>query len=193
MNKLTFNDLLPYNEYEKLHNKFLKEVIAEKKVRRFDISDKMSGLFENKLTVFYQVQEMIRAEKITDENYIKEMLYVYNDLLPEPDELSMTLFIEIPNQEELRLFNKTVVGIEESVELAFENEVVKSYEPGEDEPNDDESYTQSIHYLHFHFNDNQKAAFLGTNKVTLKVNHPNYQTEIDLSSELLKELQKQLG
>ncbi|TCS83105.1 DUF3501 family protein [Tepidibacillus fermentans] len=190
--KLTKSDLIPYQEYQKLHDKFLKEVIEEKKVLRVNISDKMSGLFETKLTVFYQIQEMIRAEQISDPTYIEEMLNVYNELLPDKNELSMTLFIEIPVQEDLRAFNKTIVGIENHVQLLFDNIVITSYEP-DDEEKEEENYTQSVHYLHFPFTEEQKDQFLNANQVTLKVNHPNYQVEKELPDELIQKLQEQLS
>jgi len=184
MTKLTMQDLLPYEQYKNLHEKFLKQVIAEKSLRRVMLSPIMTGIFESKLTVFYQIQEMIRLEQITDE--------VYNDLLPNPNELSMTLFIEIPNQDNLRTFNKSIVGIENHLELSFGNHLIKSYEPSEDEDQEVE-YTQSVHYLHFPFAEKNKEAFLNNNpEVKLRVNHPNYQTEIELSRELIKNLQEQL-
>ncbi len=192
MAKLTKTDLIPYEQYTHLYEKFLKEVIEEKKVRRVSISDIVSGLFESKLTVLFQIQEMIRAESITNEGYLNEMLEVYNDLLPEQNEISMTLFVEIPNQEELRTFNKTIVGIENTVALVFGNEVVTSYEPGDAEE-ENENYTQSIHYLHFPFNEDQKAAFLDAKKVTLKITHKNYHAETVLSDKLLGDLQQQLA
>lgn len=192
MSKLTRSDIIPYEQYKNLHQKFLKEVIAEKKLRRVSISEKMAGLFESKLTVLYQIQEMIRAEKMTKEEYIEEMLEVYNDLLPEVNEISMTLFVEIPNQEELRSFNKTIVGIETAVELVFADEVITSYEPDQDEE-EDENYTQSVHYLHFSFNEEQKAKFMDAKQISLKVNHKNYQAQTELPEDLVKELQKQLA
>ncbi|OEF99370.1 hypothetical protein BHF71_01920 [Vulcanibacillus modesticaldus] len=194
MSKLTKSDLIPYEKYKMLQDKFLKEIIAVKKVRRVKISDLMTGLFESKLTVLYQIQEMIRIEQITDETYLNELLNVYNDLLPETNELSMTLFIEVHNQEELRRFNKNIIGIEKYVELQFDDQVVTSYEPKDDANEDkEEKYTQSIHYLHFPFTDIQKSAFLNTNNVILKVNHPNYKAETKLSFELIDELKKQLA
>ena len=194
MAKLTKADLLSYEQYKNMHEKFLKEVIAEKKIRRIQISDRMTGLFESKLTVFYQIQEMIRAEQITNESYIDEMLEVYNDLLPKDNELTMTLFIEIPNQEELRAFNKTIVGIEDTVQLVFDDHVVTSYEPNdEQEDNEDEAYTQSVHYLHFPFTEEQKQAFLKASDVTIKVNHQNYQAEKTISNELVESLKGQLA
>jgi len=191
--KLTKQDLVPYREYQNLHEKFLQEVIQEKKILRVNISDKMSGVFETKLTVFYQVQEMIRAEQIEDEAYIDEMLEVYNELLPNQNELSMTFFIEITNQQELRNFNKTIIGIENYVELHYADTSISSYEPDDDEKKEeDEKYTQSVHYLHFPFDNGQREEFLKANQVTIKITHPNYQVEKQLSAELVMKLQEQL-
>ncbi|WP_339061198.1 DUF3501 family protein [Tepidibacillus marianensis] len=193
MMKLTKKDLLPYQEYQNFHEKFLQEVIQEKKVLRVNISDKMSGVFETKLTVFYQVQEMIRAEQIEDETYIDDMLEVYNELLPEKNELSMTFFIEIPNQQELRAFNKTIIGVENHVQLHFAGTSVTSYEPDDEKNDEEENYTQSVHYLHFPFTGEQREQFLKASQVSLKVAHPNYQAEKELSKELVQKLQDQLS
>ncbi len=193
MAKLSKADLLSYDEYKKLHDKFLKEVINEKKKRRVQISDLISGLFESKLTVFYQIQEMIRAEQITKDEYIDEMLEVYNDLLPEENELSMTLFIEIPNQEQLRKFNKTIIGIENHVTLRFGEHTITSYEPDQEEDKD-ENYTQSVHYLHFPFDSTRKQDFTDyKGDVYLSIEHPNYKESIKLTPDLIEELKKQLN
>lgn len=191
---ITKDQLISHREYATLRQKFIREVIAEKKLRRIAISDRMSGLFENRLTVWFQIQEMIHAEQIEKDAYIDEMLEVYNELMPFDNELSMTLFIEIPDQEKLRAFNKTVVGIEEHVHLVFDGHTVTSYEPG-DEEESGKDYTQSVHYLHFPFQPEQKAAFLAagpSSAVKLLVDHPNYRSEATLSSDTVAELQKQL-
>lgn len=191
MKKITLEELLPVREYNNTHTKFLKEVIAEKKVRRIQLNEKMSGLFETRLTIWYQIQEMIRAEQMEREEYLLEMLEVYNDLVPENNELSMTLFIEIPDQEELRSFNKTVVGIEKSVELRFGDHKVTSYEPGDEEENP--LYTQSIHYLRFPFDAEQLKAFKAhQGSVTIAVVHPNYHSEETIPAELVESLKKEL-
>jgi len=191
---ITKEELLPFNEYARLRPKFVQEVISEKKRRRVTLSDKMSGVFENRLTVWFQIQEMIHAEQIQQESYIDEMLEVYTELLPLRDELSMTLFIEMSDQEQLRAFNKTLVGIENHVNLIFSGHAVSSYEPdSEDETDGNHSYTQSVHYLRFAFNPEQKEAFLNAaSGVRLCVDHPNYQCETALSDELIADLQKQL-
>ncbi|WP_027416764.1 DUF3501 family protein [Aneurinibacillus terranovensis] len=193
MKKIARNELLPYREYVQVFEKFLQRVIAEKKVRRFPLNDRMSGLFETRLTVWFQIQEMIRAEEIEREEYLKEMLDVYNDLIPGDNELSMTLFIEIPNQDELRAFNKTVIGIENKIELRFGNHVVVSYEPGEDEE-EDENYTQSVHYLRIPFTEEQREAFISyEGDVVVAVHHENFSSTTTLAPELVASLQKELA
>jgi hypothetical protein len=195
MKKLTIDDLIPFQEYAPVSEKFLKSIIDEKKIRRVKLNDRMSGLFETRLSVWYQIQEMIRAEQIAQSEYIEEMLQVYNDLIPDDRELSMTLFIEIPNQQELRAFNKSIVGIENYVSLQFGEDQVRSFEPGEQEVEDgEENYTQSVHYLRFPFSPEQLDRFVSYNGVAkLSIGHPNFQSEMEISSELLSSLKKELN
>ncbi|HSH24623.1 MAG TPA: DUF3501 family protein [Massilibacterium sp.] len=193
MKPITRKDLMTHQEYAKVAKRFLNEVINEKKIRRVRINDKMSGLFETRLTVWYQIMEMIRAERIEDEDYIQEMLDVYNDLIPADNELSMTFFVEIPNQQELRQFNKTIVGIEDHIQLVFGEHTVTSYEP-EDGEEEDENYTQSVHYLRIPFSEEEKNAFVAhKGDVIVKVTHPNFQSEEVLPKEAVESLQKELS
>ncbi|MGD8188937.1 DUF3501 family protein [Brevibacillus ginsengisoli] len=193
MKKITKSELLPYKEYIQVHEKFLQRVIQEKKVRRVSLNERMSGLFETRLSVWFQIQEMIRAEEIEREEYLEEMLEVYNDLLPLDHELSMTLFIEVPNQQELRAFNKTIIGIENSVELRFGEHVITSYEPGEEET-EDENYTQSVHYVRLPFTPEQRKAFSNyEGDIVLAIAHKNYQSTTVVSKELAESLKKEIG
>lgn len=193
MKPIAREDLQSYKEYAKVADRFLKEVIKEKKIRRIRINDKMSGLFETRLSIWYQIMEMIRAEQIEDEDYINEMLEVYNELVPADNELSMTFFVEIPNQLELRQFNKTIVGIENHIELAFGDEKVISYEP-EDGEEEDDHYTQSVHYLRIPFTEEQKEKFITySGDVLVKVSHPNFQSEEILPKATVESLQKELS
>lgn len=195
MKKLSKDDLIPFQEYTSVQEKFLKSVIEEKKIRRVKLNDQMSGLFETRLSVWFQIQEMIRAEQITQTEYIEEMLQVYNDLIPDDHELSMTLFIEIPDQQELRTFNKSIVGIENCVSMQFGKDHVTSFEPGEAEGNDgNESYTQSVHYLRFPFTFEQLQNFISYDgKVKLSIEHSNYQSKVELPSVLISSLKTELG
>lgn len=193
MKKISRNELLPFKEYIQVHDRFLRRVIQEKKLRRFNLNDRMTGLFETRLTVWFQIQEMIRAEEISREEHIQEMLDVYNDLIPENHELGMTLFIEIPNQESLRAFNRQIVGIENHVEIRFDGETITSFEPDSNQA-EDEHYTQSVHYLRFPFSNEQIRHFKDWDgEVTIHVNHPAFQTEATLPEDLIASLKGDLS
>jgi len=96
MAKLTRADVLDLTAYEKERDARRAAVIALKRHRRLQLGDNLSLLFENRETVLYQVQEMVRTERIVQDERIQDELDAYNPLLPGDGELSATLFIEIP-------------------------------------------------------------------------------------------------
>jgi hypothetical protein len=99
MQPIARNELLPLGEYETIRSRFRARVIEEKRVRRVSIGDFLSATFENRDTVLLQIQEMLRTERITSESAIAHELQTYNALIPGPDELSFTLFVEIADRE----------------------------------------------------------------------------------------------
>jgi hypothetical protein len=95
MNKITLDDVLGLAAYEQVRGEFRDAIIDKKKKRRVSVGDKISFVFENRDTVIFQIQEMVRAERIADLDKIREEIAVYNQLIPNPGELSATLFLEI--------------------------------------------------------------------------------------------------
>src|ERR671919_1255512 len=102
MNKIALDDIMGLAAYEKLRQQFRQRIIELKKKRRVAVGDKVSLVFENRDTVIFQIQEMLRAEKTSDLDKIREEIEVYNELIPAPEELSATLFLEIEDQTHLR-------------------------------------------------------------------------------------------
>jgi hypothetical protein len=102
MKKIILDDILGFTAYEKVRERFRQEIIEKKQKRRISVGDKVSIVFENRETVIFQIQEMLRAERIADLDKIREEIAVYNELIPNPGELSATLFLEIENQSNLR-------------------------------------------------------------------------------------------
>src|SRR5262249_7424824 len=92
---VSLDELLGLDRYEQIRNEFPRGIIELKRTRRLAVGDIITLVFENHDTVFFQVQEMMRAERITDLDAIREELEVYNALLPQPGELSATMLIEI--------------------------------------------------------------------------------------------------
>ena len=103
--------------YERERDEFRAQVIAAKKLRRVSVGPVVTLVFESRLTIRFQVQEMARAEKMVTDQQIQHELDVYNRLLPTRGELSATLFIELTTDEELRTWLPRLVGIEGAVEV----------------------------------------------------------------------------
>src|SRR5687767_3645907 len=97
MKKVDRSELLGLGEYEQIRPQFLARVIGEKKERRLVVSDEISVVFENHDTALFQIQEMLRTERITKEAAILHELETYNDLVPGDAELSATMFVELPD------------------------------------------------------------------------------------------------
>ncbi|HUD15801.1 MAG TPA: DUF3501 family protein, partial [Acidimicrobiales bacterium] len=159
-------------------DEFRQKVIAAKQRRRVSVGPVITLVFENRLTIRFQVQEMARAEKMVTDQQIQHELDVYNRLLPAPGELSATLFLELTSDEALRTWLPRLVGVEQACELRIGTgdgiEVVRSVPEQEHRANlTREETTSAVHYVRFPFTTEQVAAF-SANPVTLAVNHPDY-------------------
>ena len=117
MKRVSLDDLMGLPAYEKVRPRFRQEIIEFKKNRRLPVGDRISLVFENRRTVVFQIQEMMRAEKITDLDKIREEVDVYNTLIPDSNELSATLLIEMEEQTKIREHLLKCLGIDETVYL----------------------------------------------------------------------------
>ncbi len=117
MKKVERAEILPLPEYEQVRPQVIQSVIAAKAARRVLVGDKISLVFENHETIRYQIQEMTRIERIVVDAKVQDEIDIYNQLLPDGNELSATLFIEIDNQALLKATLPKLAGIEHSVRL----------------------------------------------------------------------------
>ncbi len=175
---LTLDDISDQRAYERERDKFRAEVIEVKRNRRISVGPVITLTFESRLTMRFQVQEMARAEKMLSDEQIQHELDVYNRLLPAANELSATLFLELTTEEELRTWLPRLVGVESACEVRIGSGpsalVVHSTPEQEHEANLTRPETTSaVHYLRFHFTDQQVEGF-ATQPSTLAVNHPEY-------------------
>ena len=190
--QLSLEDIIDQRAYERVREQFRAAVIDRKKRRRIPVGPVMTFVFECVDTVRFQIQEMARIEKIvTDEGILAE-LDAYNPLIPEPGELSATLFIELTSDEDLRRWLPALVGIEGAV--AFEVGQPGSFplvravpEASHAEQLTREQVTAAVHYLRFAFPAPAIEAFAG-GPVSLVVDHPSYQEKTLLSDEIRQEL-----
>ena len=181
MKKLILSDILPARLYEPVRDEMRRAVVALKKHRRFSVGEHVTIVFENRATMIFQVQEMVRAEQLVEPAKIQAELDVYNELLPSHDELSVTLFVEITDPAKVREVLHTLVGLDAHVALAIAGERVPArFEEGRSE----EERIASVQYLRFTLGDKARAALRtpGT-PVAVVIDHPRYAARVDLDEE----------
>lgn len=181
---LTLADIVDLRAYEREREDFRAEVTALKRLRRIPVGPKVTVVFENRTTMRFQVQEMARAERMLTDEQIQTELDIYNPLIPAPGELSLTLFIELTTDDELREWLPKLVGIERSLELRFgSGEVVRAVvEESHETQLTREEVTAAVHYVRFALDPAQQEAF-AAGPVRLAVDHPAYSYETELSDE----------
>jgi len=185
MNKVILDDIMGLPAYEKARERFRQRFIELKKKRRVPVGDKVSLVFENRETVIFQIHEMMRAERITDLDKIREEIEVYNVLIPEPGELSATLFLEIEDQSHLRDDLLRFLGVDEAVFLKIGTRKIQA-RCEEGRSKDDK--ISAVQYVKFPFTADERAAFAGSAEAALLVEHPNYQAQVRLEAETRESL-----
>jgi len=187
--RLTLDDIADLRAYERDRDAYRRAVIELKRRRRVAVGPIMSVVFENRETMRSQIQEMARAEKMVSDEQIQKELDVYNALIPEPGELSATLFIELTGEEALRNWLPRLVGIEHSVVLGMtEDGVVRAVpEAAHEEALTRPEITASVHYVRFALDPDQVERF-AAGPVTLAIDHPEYRAEALLTDEVRAEL-----
>jgi hypothetical protein len=177
--KLTTDDLLSLEDYHKQRPDFRARLMVEKKRRRLDIGENAHLYFENKLTMHYQVQEMLRAEKIFDPEGIAEELAAYNPLIPDGDNFKATMMLQYTDVGVRRKALAGLVGIEDHIWMR-----VEGFDPvyaiaDEDMERSTEDKTSSVHFLRFQFDSAQVAAIKGGASLAAGIDHARYHQTVD--------------
>ncbi len=193
MRRLTLADVKDLVAYEKVRDAFRAEAIAEKQRRRIAVGPRISLLFENRLTVLSQVQEMIRAERIVDDDKIQFELDVYNELLPGPSQLSATLFIEITDAADIRAELDRFIGLDQPGHLCLKLPSGGRVEAWFEEGHSQEDRISAVHYVRFPLTPAQRAELAGGGgEAALVVDHPGYATRSVIPPALRAELAREL-
>jgi len=192
--KLTVDDILDLRAYEKVRAEKKAAMIETKRRRRIELGTIVTVMFESRDTMWYQIQEMLRAERvITDEGVVDE-LRAYNPLIPEAGQLCATVFIELTSDSAMREWLPKLVGIERSfrIKLANGREVAPVTDEAHDATLTREDVTAAVHYIRFEFDAADVAAF-GEGPVQLVCTHPNYLEVAELAPHTVAELAADLA
>lgn len=187
MKKLDSQDLLSAADYEKNRSDIRQQIIALKKRRRLAVGNLVTLVFENRETLLFQIQEMVRIERIFDPLKIQEELDVYNNLLPAPDELSATLFIEITDSENIQALLDSFQGIDRSDILALkvgDQTCFGVFEGGHSK----EDKISAVHFVRFPTTPKFRAD-LGQLDIPafVTISHANYREKAPVSLEMREE------
>lgn len=184
MAKLRLDDISDLRAYEREREQFRREVIELKKLRRIAIGPVMTVVFENRVTIRFQVQEMARAERMATDEAIEEELRTYNPLIPDPGELSLTVFLELTSPEQLRVWLPRLVGVERSLVLRIgegnDASLVRAEVEAEHESQlTRDEVTAAVHYVRFSLDELLRRRF-ASERAWLVVDHPAYRHETEL-------------
>lgn len=183
MRSLKPSDLLSLEVYVRERAAFRKRVIAHKKARKLHVGAHVTLLFEDRLTIQYQVQEILRTEKIFEPAGIAEELEAYNPLIPDGRNLKATMLIEYEDAEVRKRELKKLRDIEHEVFMQVEGHAPVRAIADEDLPRSNEDKTSAVHFLRFELDDAMVADFKRGADVTIRTAHPGYRAEQHLSTE----------
>jgi Protein of unknown function (DUF3501) len=185
---LESSEILNLVEYEKGRDARRRGIVELKRARRVGVGRYLTFVFENRETVWFQIQEMVRAERIVDETKIAEEVEVYNALLPKPGELSATLMIEIEEAAQIKPVLDKLLGIDTRgyVRITVDaRPIVGDFEAGHSD--EERGKLSAVHFVRFALPPEARARF-ATGEVALVVEHPNEHARTVLSDETKKSL-----
>lgn len=178
MQKLSRESLYSLEEYSNVRNDFRAKVLSHKKDRQVNIGPNATLYFEDALTMQYQVQEMLRIERIFEEEGIEEELSAYNPLIPDGTNWKATFMIEFGDPEERKVALQRMVGIEDRVWVQVEgfDKVFAIADEDLDRATTDK--TSAVHFLRFELSDAMIAAAREGSSIAMGIDHTNYKHTI---------------
>ncbi len=178
MHKIARDSLLSLEAYARQRKEFRAKVMAHKRDRTVHLGAHVTLTFEDELTVRYQVQEMLRIERIFEEQGIQDELDAYNPLIPDGRNLKATMMIEYADAEERKHALSKLKGIEDRVWVQVEGCARVYAIADEDLERENEEKTSAVHFLRFEFDDEMARALKDGVVLAAGVDHPNYRAEL---------------
>ncbi|MEW6269542.1 MAG: DUF3501 family protein [Thermodesulfobacteriota bacterium] len=190
MRKVRLEDITGPARYAEMRDQFRRRIIELKRNRRVAVGDRVTLVFENFDTVLFQTQEMLHVERITDLDRVREEIDVYNQLLPDENELSATMLIEITGQADVAAELNKLIGIDEHVTMRVGDEVFgATFEAGRST----EEKLSAVQYVRFPLTAAAARAFGAPDTtVEIRIEHPNYRARAVLTPEQRASLARDL-
>ena len=191
MKPLQRDDILALDDYERVREDYRRRLIAHKQIRRVSVGDRVSLAFEDRETLRYQIQEMTRIERIREPSKLQHEIDTYNEVMPGENELSATLFIEIPELGQVRNELDRLIGIDEQVFLVLGeggSDVRAQFDPGQME----EERISAVQYIRFCFSPEDVERFSRCDRARVEIRHPHYACAGEIGAETQQSLMRDL-
>ena len=187
MRKLTRDDLMSLEQYSEAREGFRSKVMDHKRDRRIDLGTNAALYFEDRLTIAYQVQEMLRIERIFEQDGINEELTAYNPLVPDGSNWKATFMIEIPDEDERRAMLQKLIGVEDRVYMQINGHERVYAIADEDLARSNEQKTSAVHFLRFELSGEQVASLRNGASLAAGIDHDSYMVEISPLTEPIRQ------
>lgn len=179
MKKLTREDLMSLEEYAQKRPEFREKVLEHKKARKIALGEHATLYFEDRLTIQYQIQEMLRIEKIFEAEGINEELEAYNPLIPDGSNWKATFMIEYGDVEERQKVLATLVGVEDRVWVQVEGFDRVYAIADEDMERDTEEKTSAVHFMRFELSDEMCSAVKEGRAIAMGIDFEGFMQEVN--------------
>lgn len=186
--RITADSLMTLEAYARWRKVHKPEVIAHRKLRSVALGDHVNVQFESELTMRYQVQEMLRIEKIFEEEGIQSEIDAYAPLVPDGSNWKATMLIEYPDVNERKRELARLIGVQDRMFVEVEGQGRVYAIADEDLPRDNEEKTSAVHFLRFEFAPGLRAAIKAGAAVKLGCDHTNYPAHVAIAPETLASL-----
>ncbi|WP_020558356.1 DUF3501 family protein [Thiofilum flexile] len=181
MNPLSRADLMSLEQYSIERPTFRKQVIEHKAARKVALGSNATLYFENRLTIQYQIQEMLRIERVFEAGGIKDELDAYNPLIPDGSNWKATFMLEFPDPEERKRQLACLIGIERQIWVQIAGFEKVFAIANEDMPRETAEKTAAVHFLRFELSSGMRQAALNGTTISMGVDHPNYHHAITVN------------
>ncbi len=179
MSKISRDSLMSLEAYARARPDFRAKAIAHKRLRTVHIGDHVTLLFEDEMTIRYQIQEILRVEKQFEEQGIQDELEAYNPLIPDGRNFKATMMIEYENEDERRVALTKLKGIEDKTWVQVEGSKKVYAIADEDLERENETKTSAVHFVRFELNEEMAAALKYGVVLSVGVDHANYTAKVE--------------
>jgi hypothetical protein len=186
--KITPDSLMTLEAYSRWRKAHKGEVIAHRKLRSVHLGEHLTVQFESELTMRYQIQEMLRIEKIFEEEGIQQEIDAYAPLVPDGSNWKATMLIEYPDENERRRELARLIGVEDRMFVEVEGQPRVYALADEDLERENDEKTSAVHFLRFEFTPPMRAAIAAGAAVKLGCDHTNYPAHMVIAPETLASL-----